>query len=125
MPEIVASTTTHSPAHGGTKQRHESDEEDDDDSDKEDGEVVVSKAPKQQKKSCRPKASDYDDFGKELVLTAANKYRALLASQGAFPMTSIELYLIKKAWKLANAESGVKATKLTPSIVTIVSEFFN
>jgi hypothetical protein len=62
-------------------------------------------------------------MGKDLILAAANIYRALLASQGAFPSTSEELILIKKAWKLANAESGVTPASMSPSIVKIVSRF--
>jgi hypothetical protein len=77
------------------------------------------------KKSARPKAGDYDEMGKEQVLAAANTYRALLASQGAFPSTATELKLIKKSWKLVNAESGVPSLALTPSIVTIVSRFIS
>ena len=116
LPEIVQDISS--------KRAHETDEEDlEGNSDDEEAEIVVSKAPKLEKKSTRPKAGDYDEFGKELVLTAANHYRALLASQGAFPNHSMELKLIKKAWKMVNAESGVKPLDLTPSIVTIVSKF--
>jgi hypothetical protein len=122
LPEIVQDVSSQP----GTKWAHETDEEElEDDSDDEDAEIVVSKAPKLEKKSTRPKAADYDEFGKELVLNAANKYRALLASQGAFPDSSRELKLVKKAWKMVNAESGVirNPLGLTPSIVTIVSKF--
>ena len=55
----------------------------------------------------------------------ANIYHVLLASQGDFPIPSVELKLIKKAWKFVNVESGVKPLTLTPSIVTIVSISFN
>ena len=89
--------------------------------DDDDGDILAIKAPKIQKKTARPKAGDYDEFGKDLVLTAANRYRALLASQGAFPNPSTELSLIKRAWKLVNAESGAKPLTLSPSVVTIVS----
>ena len=54
-------------------------------------------------------------------MTAANIYRVLLASRGPFPNTATEVKLIKKAWKLMNDESGLKARPLTPSIITIVS----
>jgi hypothetical protein len=47
-----------------------------------------------------------------------------VASQGAFPNTSMELKLVKKSWKLVNAESGVTSLALSPSIVTIVSKLF-
>lgn len=79
---------------------------------------------KLKKKTVRPKASDFDDIGKELVLASANRYRALLASQDAFPNVSKELKLVKKSWKLANADSGMKSLTLTPSIVKIVSNSF-
>ena len=78
-----------------------------------------------QKKTAHPKARDYDEFGKELVLAAANIYCALLASRGMFLNPSKELKLIKKAWKLVNTESGVKPLALTPSIVMIVSKFLS
>ena len=58
-------------------------------------------------------------------MAAANVYRALLASQGAFPNPSKEIELVKKSWKLVNAESGVNPLALTPSIVTIVSKFIS
>jgi hypothetical protein len=106
----------------GSKQQHNTEEEEND-SDIED--VHVNKVPKIQNKTARPKAGDYDEVGKELVLAAANIYRALLASQGAFlnSSESKELKLIMKSWKLVNAESEVNQLALTPSIVTIVSIF--
>jgi len=104
----------------GSKRGHITDDSGND-SDVDEVDVHISKAPKVSKKTARPKAGDFDDFRKELVLSAANIYRALLASQGAFPDTTLELKLIKKSWKLVNAESGVKPLTLTPSIVTIVS----
>ena len=58
--------------------------------DDDDGDILAIKALKIQKKTARPKAGDYDEFGKDLVLTAANRYRALLASQGAFPNPSTD-----------------------------------
>jgi hypothetical protein len=106
----------------GSKRPHNTDDETD--SDIELADVHISKTPKIQKKNGRPKAGDYNDSGKELVLAAANIYRALLASQGAFPNTSTEMTLIKKAWKRMNEESGLKALEITPSIVTIVSFSF-
>ena len=107
----------------GSKRPLDTDEEEDLTDD--DGDILAIKAPKIQKKSARPKAGDYDEFRKDMVLTAANRYRALLASQGAFPNPSTELSLIKKAWKLVNAESGVKALTLSPSIITIVSDLLS
>lgn len=106
----------------GSKRSHATDDESDDDI--KEARVHVNKTPKLEKRSGRPKAGDYDEAGKELVLAAANIYRALLASQGAFPNSSLEMKLIKKAWKHMNSESGLKPRSLTPSIVTIVSFFY-
>ena len=110
----------------GSKRQHNlnsSDDTNEDENDEklEEDDAHISKAQKTSKKTSRPKAGDYDEIGKELVLAAANLYRALLASQGAFPNPSKEIELIKKSWKLANSESGVNPLALTPSIVTIVS----
>jgi len=110
--------TQSSSPQSGTKRAHATDDDTDSDAD-----VHVSKAPKIQVKA-RPKAGDYDEFGKELVLAAANIYRALLASKGAFPNSSMELKLVKKAWKLVNADSGAVPLALTPSVVAIVSDSF-
>ena len=115
----ASSLTPSSSIHAGTKRDHTSD---DDDNDSE-IDVHVSKTPKIEKKSTRPKAADYHDSEKELVLAAANIYRVLLASRGPFPNTAMEIKLIKKAWKLMNEESGQKARALSPSIITIVSFF--
>jgi hypothetical protein len=119
-PSLSGSPTQSLSTQSGSKRPHLTDDETDSDV-VEVADVHVSKAPKLEKKGGRPKAGDYDDAGKELVLAGANIYRALLASQGAFPNTSLEMRLIKKAWKHMNAESGLKPRKLTPSIVTIVS----
>jgi hypothetical protein len=95
--------------HSGSKWPHTTDNETN--SDIEVADVHVSKTPKIERKNGRPKAGDYDDSGKELVLAAANIYRALLVSQDAFPNNSTEVRLVKKAWKQMNAESGLKARK--------------
>ena len=110
----------------GSKRQHNLNSSDDTNEDKNDEKLEednahISKAQKTSKKTSQPKAGDYDKIGKELVLAAANLYRALLASQGAFSNPSKEIKLIKKSWKLANSESGVNPLALTPSIVTIVS----
>jgi hypothetical protein len=111
-----SSQTPSSTHQTGTKRVHTSESDTDTDLD-----VHVSKTPKIEKKGTRPKAGDYNNSEKELVLAAANIYRVLLASQGPFPNTATEMRLIKKAWKRMNAESGLKPRELTPSIVTIVS----
>jgi hypothetical protein len=102
----------------GTKRSHTTDDDTDSDN-----EVHINKNPKKDKKNTRPKAGDFNNSEKELILAAANIYRVLLASRGPFPNTAMEVKLIKKAWNVMNAESGLKARALTPSIVTIVSFF--
>ena len=122
LTETMDSPTRSSSPQAGSKQQHHTDDEDDEnDSDIGMTNIHVSKAPEIHNKTTQLKASNYDEFGKELILAAANIYCALLASQGAFLIPSVELKLIKKAWKLVNAESGVKPLTLTPSIVIIVS----
>ena len=83
-----------------------------------------SSMPKIDSKNSRPKAGDYHNLEKDLVLDVANIYWVLLASQGPFPNTAMEVNLIKKAWKLMNEESGLKGRALTPCIITIVSWVF-
>jgi hypothetical protein len=123
-PTVEAHSPSQSPSpQAGSKRRHHTDEEVNVMNSDSDADVHISKAPKKNKKTARPKAGDYDELGKEQVLAAANTYRALLASQGAFPNTSMELKLVKKSWKMVNAENGVASLALTPSIVTIVSKF--
>ena len=96
--------------------------DDESDSDKEVTEVHVSKARKIERKSGRPKAGDFKEADKELVLMAANIYRVLLASQDAFPNASTEMTLVKKAWKqmnvLENSDVGLM-NKLRWSLNTI------
>ena len=100
----------------GTKRSHTTDDDTDSDVD-----AHVSKTRKVEKKSTRPKAGDFSNSEKELVLVASNIYRILLASRGPFPNTATEVKLIKKAWRKMNDESGLKALPLTPSFITIVS----
>jgi hypothetical protein len=99
------------------KREHEAD------SDDEVFEVHVAKARKTSTNAGRPKAADYEDAAREVILSAANTYRALLASQGAFPTSSEELDLAKKSWKRVNDDSGMSPMALTPDIVRIVSYF--
>jgi hypothetical protein len=86
-------------------------------------EAHVSKAQKISQSSGRPKAADYKSSTKEVILSAANTYRVLLASENPFPTSSEELALVKRAWKRVNVESETDI-ELTPDIVRIVSFFF-
>ena len=82
--------------------------------------VHVSKAQRISATSGRSKAADYESAAKEIILSAANLYRVLLVSQTAFPSSSEELDLVKRAWKKAN-EDNETDIELTPDIVRIVS----
>jgi hypothetical protein len=86
-------------------------------------EVHIAKAQKITQNTGQPKAGDYDPPSRELILSAANTYRVLLATQGAFPMSSEELELVKKAWKRVNDDGETTPMALTPDITRIVSFF--
>ena len=92
------------------------------DSDKEVTEVHVSNARKIERKSGRPKAGDFKEADKELVLMAAN---ITVPCPTCFAGCLSECFkgddTCKKAWKQMNAESGLKARTITPSMVSIVS----
>jgi Domain of unknown function (DUF6532) len=92
-----------------------------DDSDSEIEEIAVHKALKINEKSSRPKAGDYDDVAKEVILLAATAYRCLLSTNNGFPELAAETELVKLAWDDANKESGMRPLKLTPNIAKIVS----
>lgn len=87
-------------------------------------EVQFAKTQKTSQHARRPKAADYEVAAREVILSAANTYRALLASQGAFPTSSEELDLVKKSWKRAHDNIDMNPMALTPDIVRIVSNFF-
>jgi len=91
-----------------------------DDSDLE-TEEVVHKAQRINEKSGRPKAGDYDDVAKEVILQAATTYRCLLSTENGFPELAVETELVKLAWEDANKESGMATLALTPDIAKIVS----
>ena len=93
-------------------------------SDLDDDELVVSKAQRITTNPGCPKVVDYDDVAKELILSAANTYRALIVSQGAFPTSSEELELVKRAWKRVNDDSEMSLIALSPDIVRIVRFIF-
>lgn len=84
---------------------------------------AVSKAQKINQNAGRPKAGDYEVAAREVILSAANFYRALLTSQGAFPTSSEELELVKRSWKKANDDTEMNPMALTPDIVRIVRIF--
>ena len=91
------------------------------DSDSEIEEISVHKALKINETSGRPKARDYDDVAKEIILQAATIYRCLLGTNNGFPELAAETDLVKLAWDNANKESGMQSLELTPDIAKIVS----
>jgi hypothetical protein len=86
-------------------------------------EESVHKAHKVNDKSSRPKAHDYDDVAKEVILQAATIYRCLLSTENGFPELAVETELVKLAWEDANKGSGMPTLALTPDIAKIVSRF--
>ena len=86
---------------------------------------AIYKAQKINQNAGCPKAGDYEVAAREVILSAANYYRALLTSQGAFPTSLEELDLVKRSWKRANDDTEMNLIALTPDIVRIVSIFLS
>jgi Domain of unknown function (DUF6532) len=80
------------------------------------------KAQKINGKAGRPRAGDYDDLAKELILQAATVYRCLLSTEDAFPDLAAEAEMVKTAWRQVNHEIGLTPLRLTPDIAKIVSD---
>jgi hypothetical protein len=79
------------------------------------------KAQKINSNAGRPRAADYEDLAKDLILQAAMVYRCLLSTQDAFPDLASEAEMVKTAWAHVNNENGFPSLTLTPSIAKIVS----
>jgi hypothetical protein len=80
------------------------------------------KAQKINRNAGRPRAADYDDLAKDLILRAATLYRCLLSTQDAFPDLAHEAEMVKMAWAQVNNETGFTPLALTPDIAKIVSD---
>jgi hypothetical protein len=90
----------------------------------EDDVLQVVKAQKVSEGGGRPKASDYDDVSKEVILRATAIYRCLVSTSNAFPTPTEEGDLIKRAWSRANQETSQDIPiALTPVIAKVVSFF--
>ena len=85
----------------------------------------ISKAQKISMSAGCPKAGDYESSTREVILSAANTYCALLVSQGAFPTSLEELELVKCAWKRVNVDREMNPMGLTLDIVRVVSFFLS
>jgi hypothetical protein len=109
---------TPSPISGEKRSR----EEVENDSDIEvDSDVRVVKAQKINNNSGRPKAADYDDASREIILKAASHYRVLISTREAFPDSATEIRMVKEAWMLANKDSDLPPIAISPDISKIVS----
>ncbi|KAF8963216.1 hypothetical protein BDZ97DRAFT_1758714 [Flammula alnicola] len=80
------------------------------------------KAQKVTEGSGRPKASDYDEVAKEVILTATSIYRCLVSTSKAFPTPSEEAEMIKQAWDRANVQTAQDVPiALSPLIAKVIS----
>jgi hypothetical protein len=69
--------------------------------------------------SGRPKAADYDDSMKALIISAISYYRANLSSACAFPDIASEAHMLSEVWKYSCAQ--VETTlAITPQIAKLV-----
>ena len=92
--------------------------------DSDDLQVVTGKAQKVSEQGGRPKASDYDDVAKEVILRAMAVYRCLVSTTNAFSTPAEEGDLIKLAWSRANEETSQDVPiALTLVIAKLVSLF--
>ena len=87
-----------------------------------DGLLQLAKAQKVSEGGGRPKASDYDEVSKEVILRATAIYHCLVSTRNAFPTPSEEADMIKIAWNHANEETSQQVPiALTPAIAKVVS----
>lgn len=68
----------------------------------------------------RPKAAQYESSAREVILEAASIYRILIFTEDAFPEPSKQIEFIKRAWSIANENSGLPPFALDPNIAKIV-----
>ena len=103
--------------------------DDDGDEDEEEGEddhhhdpsPAVVHAQKLNNDNSRPKAGDYDSCTQDTILAAASYYRVFLFTENAFPDPATEVQFLRRAWKLANDDSGMEHLILDADIAKIVS----
>ena len=79
------------------------------------------KAQKVSERGSCPKASNYDDVAKEVILCATATYQCLVSTSNAFPTLSEEGEMIRDAWNCANEEMSQEVPiALTPVIAKVV-----
>jgi len=71
--------------------------------------------------SGRPKASDYDDTLKRVILLAAAEFRCNVSTVQAFPDSEMEHEILGIAWEEACKRIRLDTPTLTPSIAKLVS----
>ena len=71
--------------------------------------------------SGRPKASDYDEVTKEIILTATGIYHCLVSMSNAFPTPLEEVQLIKLAWDCENVETAQEVPIAVTSVTSLHS----
>ncbi|KAG6859995.1 hypothetical protein C0995_000742 [Termitomyces sp. Mi166 len=114
MPFHVATLpTTYIPSSPSNKRGHS-------DSLDESTSPAPSKAKKIMDNTGRPKASDYDDVSKEIILAAANVYHCLISTVNGFPDSGTELEFVCTAWKHAIDDANIQPLNLTPDIGKII-----
>ena len=69
--------------------------------------------------SGRPKAADYDESLKAVILSAISYYRANLSSACAFPDIAMEALMLTEVWKFTCMQLET-TTSLTPQIAKLV-----
>lgn len=111
----------------GEKRTRSLDDDGDEDGEDEDADhhqdptPAVVHAQKLNSDNSRPKAGDYDSSTQDTILAAASYYRVFLFTENAFPDPATEVQFVRRAWKLANDDSGMEALILDPDIAKIVS----
>ena len=84
--------------------------------------MTFAKAQKVTEGGRRPKASDYDEVAKQVILTATGVYHCLISTMNAFPTLSEEALMIREAWDRANVETVQEVLiALSPVITKVVS----
>jgi hypothetical protein len=73
----------------------------------------------QKTSSGRPKAADYEEALKALILSAISYYRANLSSACAFPEIATEAEMLTEVWKFTCTQLETTAS-LTPQIAKLV-----
>jgi len=90
--------------------------------------TVFVKAQKITNNAGRPKASDYNDVSREVILKASSIYRSLISTASPFPTSNEELSHVRTAWDRANHDTAqpipIGMTPIIGKIVSLLYFFF-